>query len=285
MPSESKSEHGKSQGRGRSNSLPSNVVDYLKDWLMSPEHINHPYPTEEEKMQMVADTSIELKRLNNWFVNNRIRYWKPRMEALQRQKRPEPSSGATDSDVKNLSVLKPSLFDQITKSMIELQHKTKLPYFETQAPASSSSSVCLVSDVSSPANESTDDGNASDVLSDIDSIQVNETTIDQAKHRPSRSRVGNKRRFDETDDYVCSPRSKYSRKNIRLWRVACESSPRVYDDGLPSLDEAACLFGYSSDISTQVLHTHSIPICFGPCCRRHGHELLSSTQHQLIQST
>jgi hypothetical protein len=246
MPSESKSEHGKSQGRGRSNSLPSNVVDYLKDWLMSPEHINHPYPTEEEKMQMVADTSIELKRLNNWFVNNRIRYWKPRMEALQRQKRLEPSSGAPDSDVKTLSVLKSSLFDQITKSMIELQHNTKSPYFEIQTPASSSSSVGLVS-VSTSANESTDDCDASDVLSDIDSIQVKETTIDQAKHSPSRSSVGNKRIFDETDDYVCSPRSKYSRKDIRLWRVACETSPRVYDDGLPSLDEAACLFGYCSD--------------------------------------
>jgi hypothetical protein len=248
MPSESKSEQGKSQGRGRSNSLPSNVVEYLKDWLMSPEHINHPYPTEEEKTQMVADTSIELKRLNNWFVNNRIRYWKPRMEALQRQRRLEPSPVAPDSDIEKLSV-KPSLFDQITKSMIELQHKTKLAYFETQtsATSSSSSSVCLVSDVSTSANESTDDGDASDVLSDIDSIQVKETTIDQAKHRPSRSSVGIKRRLDETDDYVCSPRSKYSRKNIILWRVACETSPRVYDDGLPSLDEAARLFGYSSD--------------------------------------
>ena len=35
-----------SQGR-RSNSLPTEVVDYLKAWLLSPEHIMHPYPTEQ----------------------------------------------------------------------------------------------------------------------------------------------------------------------------------------------------------------------------------------------
>ena len=52
------------QGRGRNNSLSSHVVNYLKAWL--DEHINHPYPSEAEKAQMVADTGIELKRLNNW---------------------------------------------------------------------------------------------------------------------------------------------------------------------------------------------------------------------------
>ena len=53
-----------SQGRGRNNSLSTHVVNYLKAWL--DEHINHPYPSEAEKAQMVADTGIELKRLNNW---------------------------------------------------------------------------------------------------------------------------------------------------------------------------------------------------------------------------
>ena len=34
----------------------------------------------------MADTGIELKQLTNWFVNNRKRYWKPRVEArLQQQ--------------------------------------------------------------------------------------------------------------------------------------------------------------------------------------------------------
>jgi hypothetical protein len=62
-------------------SLPQETVDYLKAWMMSPEHIAHPYPTEQEKAEIMAETGIELKQLTNWFVNNRKRYWKPRIEA------------------------------------------------------------------------------------------------------------------------------------------------------------------------------------------------------------
>ena len=69
----------------KSASLPPETVDYLKAWMMSPEHIAHPYPTEQEKAQIRLDTGIELKQLTNWFVNNRKRYWKPRMEQGKKQ--------------------------------------------------------------------------------------------------------------------------------------------------------------------------------------------------------
>ena len=70
----------------KSTVLPRSTVDYLKNWMMSPEHIAHPYPTEKEKAEIMVDTGIELKQLTNWFVNNRKRFWKPRVEArLQQQ--------------------------------------------------------------------------------------------------------------------------------------------------------------------------------------------------------
>ncbi|CAJ1958890.1 unnamed protein product [Cylindrotheca closterium] len=59
--------------------LPQETVEYLKAWMMSPKHIGHPYPNEDEKTKIIADTGIETKQLNNWFVNNRKRYWKPRV--------------------------------------------------------------------------------------------------------------------------------------------------------------------------------------------------------------
>ncbi|CAJ1948489.1 unnamed protein product [Cylindrotheca closterium] len=55
------------------------AFDYLKAWMMSPEHIAHPYPTKSEKAKMMADTGMELKQLDTWFVNNRKRYWKPQV--------------------------------------------------------------------------------------------------------------------------------------------------------------------------------------------------------------
>lgn len=69
----------------KSTSLPASTVEYLKAWMMSPEHVAHPYPTEKEKSEIMADTGIELKQLTNWFVNNRKRYWKPRVEARLKQ--------------------------------------------------------------------------------------------------------------------------------------------------------------------------------------------------------
>lgn len=65
----------------KSPSIPQETVEYLKAWMMSPEHIAHPYPTEQEKAEIMAETGIELKQLTNWFVNNRKRFWKPRVEA------------------------------------------------------------------------------------------------------------------------------------------------------------------------------------------------------------
>jgi Bromodomain/Homeobox KN domain/PHD-finger len=56
--------------------LPPETVEYLKAWMTSAEHVAHPYPTEEEKAEIVAATGIDLKQLSNWLVNHRQRYWK-----------------------------------------------------------------------------------------------------------------------------------------------------------------------------------------------------------------
>lgn len=83
----------------KSTVLPRSTVDYLKNWMMSPDHIAHPYPTEKEKLEIMEATGIELKQLTNWFVNNRKRFWKPRVEArLQQQRQAQkPVSTANSS--------------------------------------------------------------------------------------------------------------------------------------------------------------------------------------------
>lgn len=66
--------------------LPARTVAILKKWMMSPEHIEHPYPSEEEKKELMKETGIDLKQLSNWFTNARKRVWKPFM-ILQHQQR------------------------------------------------------------------------------------------------------------------------------------------------------------------------------------------------------
>lgn len=72
---------GGSSNKKKPTTLPNETVEYLKTWMMSPEHVAHPYPTEVEKAKIMEETGLELKQLTNWFVNNRKRYWKPRVEA------------------------------------------------------------------------------------------------------------------------------------------------------------------------------------------------------------
>jgi len=62
------------------------VVEYLRTWIMSEKHIDHPYPTDYEKRKIMDDTGITRKQLQNWFINNRKRYWKPRVENKKNQK-------------------------------------------------------------------------------------------------------------------------------------------------------------------------------------------------------
>ena len=51
---------------------------------------------------------------------------------------------------------------------------------------------------------------------------------------------------NETD--VVSPRRKFRRASLDLWKEACQSAACVYnDEELPSLEEASTLFGYTSD--------------------------------------
>ncbi|SAM07937.1 hypothetical protein [Absidia glauca] len=55
----------------RRGNLPKPVTAILKRWLL--EHCRNPYPTEEEKRQLKAETQLTLNQISNWFINARRR--------------------------------------------------------------------------------------------------------------------------------------------------------------------------------------------------------------------
>jgi hypothetical protein len=55
--------------------LPKDARKALMDWWNV--HYRWPYPTEEEKMQLSEITGLDIKQINNWFINQRKRHWKP----------------------------------------------------------------------------------------------------------------------------------------------------------------------------------------------------------------
>ncbi|KAI4349896.1 hypothetical protein L6164_010439 [Bauhinia variegata] len=55
--------------------LPKDARTALMNWWNT--HYRWPYPTEEEKLKLAEITGLDQKQINNWFINQRKRHWKP----------------------------------------------------------------------------------------------------------------------------------------------------------------------------------------------------------------
>ncbi|XP_073123431.1 homeobox protein knotted-1-like 1 isoform X2 [Henckelia pumila] len=55
--------------------LPKNARTALLHWWST--HYRWPYPTEEEKNRLSETTGLDQKQINNWFINQRKRHWRP----------------------------------------------------------------------------------------------------------------------------------------------------------------------------------------------------------------
>ncbi|KAF7805052.1 homeobox protein knotted-1-like 1 [Senna tora] len=55
--------------------LPKDARMSLLHWWNS--HYRWPYPTEDEKLKLSEMTGLDQKQINNWFINQRKRHWKP----------------------------------------------------------------------------------------------------------------------------------------------------------------------------------------------------------------
>ncbi|CAH8357273.1 unnamed protein product [Eruca vesicaria subsp. sativa] len=63
--------------------LPENSVSVLRAWLF--EHFLHPYPKESEKMMLAKQTGLSKNQVANWFINARVRLWKPMIEEMYKE--------------------------------------------------------------------------------------------------------------------------------------------------------------------------------------------------------
>jgi hypothetical protein len=71
-----------------SRALADQSAHVLKAWMLSPEHVDYPYPTDAEKVELAAQAGVTLKQLSVWFTNARKRLWIPLRQMLGK---PTPS--------------------------------------------------------------------------------------------------------------------------------------------------------------------------------------------------
>nr|GEZ03284.1 homeotic protein knotted-1 isoform X2 [Tanacetum cinerariifolium] len=67
-----KQELSKKKKKGK---LPKEARQKLLSWWEL--HYKWPYPSESEKVALAESTGLDQKQINNWFINQRKRHWKP----------------------------------------------------------------------------------------------------------------------------------------------------------------------------------------------------------------
>ncbi|KAK3134212.1 hypothetical protein QOZ80_6AG0546390 [Eleusine coracana subsp. coracana] len=77
----------------RAGKLPGDTASTLKAWWQA--HSKWPYPTEEDKARLVQETGLQLKQINNWFINQRKRNWhsNPASSSSDKSKRKRNTAG------------------------------------------------------------------------------------------------------------------------------------------------------------------------------------------------
>ncbi|KAL7117197.1 hypothetical protein ACP275_03G057700 [Erythranthe tilingii] len=63
--------------------LPERSVNILRAWLF--EHFLNPYPSEADKHLLSRQTGLSKNQVSNWFINARVRLWKPMVEEMYQQ--------------------------------------------------------------------------------------------------------------------------------------------------------------------------------------------------------
>ncbi|XP_022741502.1 BEL1-like homeodomain protein 2 [Durio zibethinus] len=67
--------------------LPERSVNILRAWLF--EHFLHPYPSDADKHLLARQTGLSRNQVSNWFINARVRLWKPMVEEMYQQEAKE----------------------------------------------------------------------------------------------------------------------------------------------------------------------------------------------------
>ncbi|KAL6559129.1 hypothetical protein OROHE_006498 [Orobanche hederae] len=103
--------------------LPERSVSILRAWLF--EHFLHPYPKDSDKLMLAKQTGLTRSQVSNWFINARVRLWKPMVEEMYIEEMKEHETNGLDYDNNNKTARK-SEHHEATKSNTSFS-QTKSP--------------------------------------------------------------------------------------------------------------------------------------------------------------
>ncbi|CAL9076358.1 unnamed protein product [Musa acuminata var. zebrina] len=81
--------------------LPERSVSILRAWLF--EHFLHPYPSDVDKHILARQTGLSRSQVSNWFINARVRLWKPMVEEMYLEETKEQENQTSQEENYNSS--------------------------------------------------------------------------------------------------------------------------------------------------------------------------------------
>ncbi|KAJ0090267.1 hypothetical protein Patl1_13009 [Pistacia atlantica] len=86
--------------------LPEKSVSILRAWMF--QNFLHPYPRDAEKHLLAVKSGLTRSQVSNWFINARVRLWKPMIEEMyrdmNRRKARRNDEGANSNNRRHLSL-------------------------------------------------------------------------------------------------------------------------------------------------------------------------------------
>jgi len=84
--------------------LPESSVSILRAWLF--EHFLHPYPKDSDKSMLARQTGLTRSQVSNWFINARVRLWKPMVEEMYKEETGDAEMDSNSSSEGELKATK-----------------------------------------------------------------------------------------------------------------------------------------------------------------------------------
>jgi hypothetical protein len=107
--------------------LPERSVSVLRAWLF--EHFLHPYPKDSDKHMLAKQAGLTRSQVSNWFINARVRLWKPMVEEMYLEEiKDREMKGSDDKSNRTSTELNE---DSVSKS-VHVQGKTTVTVNQTK---------------------------------------------------------------------------------------------------------------------------------------------------------
>ncbi|XP_073317670.1 BEL1-like homeodomain protein 1 [Primulina huaijiensis] len=103
--------------------LPERSVSVLRAWLF--EHFLHPYPKDSDKLMLAKQTGLTRSQVSNWFINARVRLWKPMVEEMYLEETKEQEKTGSENKSQDEDSISKNTATQAKNPMFENQNSSR----------------------------------------------------------------------------------------------------------------------------------------------------------------